>query len=67
MENKKEEEKEVKSLNKTILDDFSIEELEKRLETDPLLVGQLLNLASSSDDMARAEGCCFMCHCKTDE
>lgn len=64
---KKDEKGELTPLNKTILDDFSMEELEKRLETDPLMIGQLLNLASSTEEMTSAEGCCFMCHCKTDE
>jgi len=62
----KNEKEELTSLNKTFLDDFSIEELEERLETDPLMIGQLLDIASS-DGMQQAEGCCFLCHCKTDE
>lgn len=64
---KKDEKGELTSLNKTILDEFSMEELEKRLETDPLMIGQLLNLASSSDEMVASEGCCFLAHCNTDE
>lgn len=67
MEQKKSKKEELNSLNKTFLDDFSIEELEERLETDPLMVGQLLNLSSSDDLQQQAEGCCFILHCKVDE
>lgn len=46
MDTKKE--KRVNSLNE-VLPDFYVEDLEKRLETDPLLAGGLVDVDSSSD------------------
>jgi hypothetical protein len=43
MENKKEEEIKLISMNEKLYSDFSIEELEQRLETDPLLLGGLFD------------------------
>jgi hypothetical protein len=37
------EECELRSMNKKLYSDFSIEELEQRLETDPLLFGSLFD------------------------
>ncbi|WP_075555772.1 hypothetical protein [Parabacteroides timonensis] len=42
------EKKELVSLNSE-LTEFSLQELEQRLETDPLAVGGLLDMASSGD------------------
>lgn len=55
---------EISSLNKSLLDELSVEELESRLETDPLAVGQLVQLTSSMDDMATMNGCCLLISCK---
>ena len=48
---------EMKSLNKDLLTEFTVKELENRLETDPLLIGNPIDasLQLSSD----AE--CFIC------
>lgn len=54
------------SLNSSLFDEIAVNELEERLETDPLAIGQLFNL-TSSDDVTRAEGCCLFAHCNTDE
>ena len=65
--NKSEKKEELSSLNKTLLDDFSIEELENRLETDPLAVGQFVQLTSSVDDLETMDGCCLFTHCNGNE
>lgn len=50
----------MESLNTSFLDQFSITELEQRLETDPLAAGQLLTLSSASDDIElQSENCCL--------
>jgi hypothetical protein len=36
-----------------------MEELEQRLETDPLAAGQLLTLSVDSDVDMQTEGCCL--------
>lgn len=46
-----------KSLNESVLDQFSVSELEQRLETDPLAIGQMLSLSTSSD--VEVYGCCL--------
>lgn len=56
----------MESLNDSLFDEMSLDELEERLETDPLAIGQLFNL-TSSDEMTRVDGCCFLAHCNTDE
>lgn len=59
--NKKEE---LTSLN-SVLSEFSLEQLEERLETDPLAVGGLLEISSSTDMSvsATSSGCEFTCGC----
>ena len=48
MKKKKDEKGELNSLNSE-LSEFDLEQLEERLETDPLGVGGLLDLASTQD------------------
>lgn len=48
MEKNKKEKQELVSLN-TELSEFDMKELEQRLETDPLAVGGLLDVTSTSD------------------
>lgn len=47
------------SLNKKIFNEFTIQELEERLETDPLLLSNLfhLGLSDSGETSAEARGC----------
>lgn len=48
------------TINLSFLDQFSMTELEQRLETDPLAVGQLLTISSASTDVElQSEGCCL--------
>ena len=47
------QELEISSMNEQLFDEFHLKELEQRLETDPFLVGGLMN--SSSAD-------CFKCN-----
>lgn len=50
----------METLNQSFLDQFSMTELEQRLETDPLAVGQLLTISSASTDAElQSEGCCL--------
>lgn len=58
---------EVSSLNKSFLEEMSIEELESRLETDPLAVGQLLQLSTDSDQEPAVASCCLIISCKGNE
>lgn len=55
-------EEEFISLNSE-LSEFDLQELEQRLETDPLAVGGLLDVVSSNSPllMASATGCDFTC------
>lgn len=67
MENKKDEKKvnqEFESLN-SVFDEFSLQELEERLETDPLAVGGLIDLNSTLSTEG-TDGCnfCFACNNK---
>lgn len=59
-----EEKEEFLSLNSEI-SEFNLLELEQRLETDPLAIGGLLDITSTSDNTllsARATGCDFTCN-----
>ena len=60
---KKKEERELISLNEKLYDDFYVQELEARLETDPLLVGGLIDFftASGEDVSPLSDGCEFTC------
>ena len=50
----------METLNVSFLDQFSMTELEQRLETDPLAVGQFLTISSASADIElQSEGCCL--------
>jgi hypothetical protein len=40
---------ELKSLNEKLYDDFFVQELDSRLETDPLMIGGLVDLFDSHD------------------
>lgn len=63
MANKKNKKEELVSLNSEFTE-FNLQELEQRLETDPLAVGGLLNLTSSDDPSQSAtvlSDC--ECHC----
>lgn len=62
--NKNEKKEDFLSLNKSLLDEFSLEELESRLETDPLAVGQLLQLTTTENSMdVNMDGCCLIISC----
>lgn len=54
MKEKKEEKDEILSLNKSLYDDFYVQELEERLETDPLGVGGLLDFFAFSENGVEA-------------
>jgi hypothetical protein len=67
-------ENELISLNDELYDGFFIQELEVRLETDPLLVGGLLDMFNNSQDgtmllsdcganCTENSGCAFCFHC----
>lgn len=43
---------EIKSMNEDLYDDFFVEEIENRLETDPLSINGLFNFAYASEDQA---------------
>jgi hypothetical protein len=45
-------------LNRKLYNEFSIQELEKRLETDPLLLSSLFGIGLSSDDDGPLRGDC---------
>ncbi|MDR1181733.1 MAG: hypothetical protein LBL13_07125 [Bacteroidales bacterium] len=45
---------ELKSLNENLYDEFFVQELESRLETDPLAVGGLMDIFSSQFSL---DGC----------
>lgn len=47
---------EIISLNKTLFNEFQIEELEKRFETDPLMLSHLFNFGNVDDD-SLTRGC----------
>ncbi|MDR1898244.1 MAG: hypothetical protein LBR10_15815 [Prevotellaceae bacterium] len=47
---------ELMSLNENLYDEFYIQELESRLETDPLAIGGILDMFSQ--DVSMAEGDC---------
>ena len=51
-EMKNDEKDELVSLNDKLYDEFYVHELEERLETDPLIVGGLLDLFTDSTDSA---------------
>ena len=65
MKQKEKEQNEMFALNSSVLDNFSIEELEQRLETDPLAVGQLLDISTSTS--VSDDGCCLFTHCNHKE
>lgn len=50
------------SLNQNLYSEFTIQELEQRLETDPLLLGDMLQLLGN-DAGCGAKGCTFDCDC----
>lgn len=51
----------MKSLNENILDEFRINELEKRLETDPMLLGNPLDASMLSNSFDCTLTLCFSC------
>ena len=61
MSKKLNESKELLSLNSE-MSEFNLTELENRLETDPLAVGGLLDLASTSDPVSSQLGDCVEDH-----
>ena len=61
MKKKKDEKGELNSLNSE-LSEFDLEQLEERLETDPLGVGGLLDLASTQD-LSQSTGIVGDCEC----
>ncbi|WP_065220148.1 MULTISPECIES: hypothetical protein [Butyricimonas] len=60
----KERKDEIESLNDQLYDEFYVQELEERLETDPLLVGGLLDFFSDveSDGSDLLRGCQEQCN-----
>jgi len=53
---------ELVSLNENLYDEFYLEELESRLETDPFTVGGLIDFFSSSEDASPLSTTCeFAC------
>ena len=54
---KKDEEKILLSLNEELSTEFSIRQLEERLETDPLLLGNPVDASIQMDSTS-----CFTCH-----
>lgn len=61
MKKKKDEKGELVSLNSE-LSEFDLEQLEERLETDPLGVGGLLDLVSTQD-LSQSTGIVDDCEC----
>jgi hypothetical protein len=59
--NKKKNEKEMISLNEGLYNDFFVLELEQRLETDPLMVGGILEWGQEADLLAAD---CFTFNCE---
>ncbi len=53
----------IESVNNELYDDMYVNELENRLETDPLLSGGLLDLISSGN--AAPGDIDFLCECNT--
>lgn len=49
--------KEMKSMNENLYDEFFVNEIENRLETDPLAISGLFNFSHMSED--QAEPYCF--------
>lgn len=58
---KKEEEKAVFSLNEELSTEFSIRQLEERLETDPLLLGNPVDTSIQMDSAECVFTLCFTC------
>lgn len=55
------------SVNKNLCDDMYVQELEKRLETDPLMTNGLLNFVTDTSDLVRSEGdWCLFCNIESD-
>ena len=54
--------KEIVTLNDGLVNEFSIEELESRLETDPLMLSQIFGIAMQDNDGSPIErGCIGKC------
>jgi hypothetical protein len=51
---------ELKSLNERLYDDFFVQELDSRLETDPLMTGGLFDLFDPQDP-SQSAGCLEEC------
>jgi hypothetical protein len=58
---KQEKSGELISLNEQLYDEFFVQELESRLETDPLMVGELLDPLTSDSDLVA--GVCDPIYC----
>jgi hypothetical protein len=55
---------ELKSLNEKLYDDFFVQELDSRLETDPLMMGGLVDLFDSQDS-SQLDFCLVYCEEKS--
>lgn len=55
-----------KQLNKSFLDEITIEELEDRLEMDMISVGELFHTNSSLSDIEEFDSCCLFKNCNED-
>lgn len=58
---KKEDKPEIKSLNGNLLTEFTITELEERLETDPIALGSVADSALQLDTTCFTCTLCFTC------
>lgn len=60
MKNVEKKKDELTPLNEKLYNEFSLEKLEERLETDPLMIGDLMG-----NDDSSIEPACFIYACKT--
>ena len=61
MDEKKTKVNELVSMNDTLYDEYYVNELEERLETDPLMVGGLLNFLIESGQCDASPRCGIKC------
>lgn len=54
------------SVNSDLCDEMYVQELEKRLETDPLITNGLLNFVASTSDAYAQSDWCIQCNIESD-
>ena len=54
---------ELVSLNETLNSEFTVQELEERLETDPLMLATPLDVATNEENIGICSGCLFNFSC----